>query len=452
MLEVLKQKRHAIRTSTLKRFVAGQANRHEGQEIVRHLVDGCEACRRWIRNNAWGPTGERPEPPPGAYDRAFAAAEAVARAEAERRSLEVRELLAELAALPTEEREARIGNSRRFGSTALAAVLVARSHEARYRDADAMLADARLAVAAAEAAAAVARAEELLEVKDCLAKAWGQLANVHRLRGSLLDAEDAFAVAFHHLEEGTGELGLRAELYGRLASLRRARRQFYESIELLRRAIAIHRRLDDPSGEAAARIKLGISYIYAGDAQAAVGLLTRCLEELDPRHHLDLVRAASQNLVVCYLDLGQPARAHALWVETEPLFAGCDDELELLRRAWRRGTIDGELGRLDIAEACLLAVREGFLGHGLAMESAIASLHLAAVYLRQRRVADVVRTIGEIIPIFQSFGWEQEILASLTQLAGVAHDVRAALELLKHISRSVERGADSLASAGLPHD
>jgi tetratricopeptide (TPR) repeat protein len=444
--------RHIVSVAALQRFAAGAAKPRERRWIVRHLLTGCGPCGEWLRVHAWGLTGEREPPPTGAYDTAFAVAERTALVEAERCTTEVRKLLADIDATLAEERELRVRNQRPFASTRFAAALIERSHQARWRDPAAMLADAQLAVAAAEAALAIGRGEELESLNDCLARTWGQLANAHRLRGSLLDAEDAFAVAFHHLEDGTGELGLRALLYRQLASLRRARRQHLEAIELFRRAIATYRRLDDRAGEASALINLGISYIYAGEPRAAVAPLTRCIEELDPRLHVDLVRAASTNLVRCYLDLGEPARAHALWAETEPLFSGCDDELLLLRRSWHRGLIDRELGHLGVAESRLWEVREGFLRHELTMESAIASLHLAAIYLRQHRVADVVRTIGEIIPIFQSLGWEQEILASLTQLAGVAHDVRAALELLQHISRSVEHGADNLASATLPHD
>jgi len=57
-----------------------------------------------------------------------------------------------------------------------------------------------------------------------------------------------------------------------------------------------------------------------------------------------------------------------------------------------------------------------------------------------------------VIPIFQSLGWEQELLASLTQLAGVAHDLRTALDLLGRIARAVEHGGHALTSAGLPQD
>jgi tetratricopeptide (TPR) repeat protein len=392
----------------------------------------------------------RPEPCPSADDRPSAAAEAVAGTESQRHSEQV--LLADLDGMPPEEREFRVRNQRRFASKELAAALVERSHQARWRDAGAMLADARLAVAASEAAAATGREEEVKSLADCQARAWGQLANAHRVRGSLLEAEHAFAVTFRHLDEGTGDLGLRALLYQLLASLRRDRRQFHESAELFQRAIVLYRQLGDAIGEASALITLGITYIYAGDPESAVGSLTRCLKELDPQRHPYLMRAASHNLVRCYLDLGDPARAQALWAETESLFATCDDELALLRRKWHRGLIDRELGWLDLAESRLWEVREGFLRQGLPMESAIASLHLASVYLRQRRASDAVHTVGEIIPIFQSLGWDQELLASLTQLAEVAHDTRAALELLQQILRAVDRGADSRASSVPSHD
>ncbi len=438
--------------AALARFAGGEAKAAERRRIIRHLLAGCGPCRTWLREHVWGPEVHGVEPPGDGYDGAFAAAEAAAREEAGRRRMEVQKLLSEIDGFPPDERELKVRNLRRFGSTALAAALIERSDAARWNDPEAMLADARLAVAAAEAAAGVAGLDEAREMHDCQARAWGQLANALRLRAALLESEDAFAVALHHLDEGTGQAALRGLLYRHLAALRCARRQFQESIELLRRAIAIYRGLGDVGGEAAARISLGIASIYSGDPAAAVEPFTRCLAELDPRRHVDLVRAASLNLVRCYLDLGDPARADAQWAQGEPLFAGCGDQLALLRRAWHRGLIDYELGELAAAEACLQKVRDGFLGHGLLMESALASLHLTAIYVRHGRVSEVVQTIGEIIPIFRSLGWEQELLASLTRLAGVAHDLGTALDLLQRISRAVEQGSWELASAALPHD
>lgn len=364
-------------------------------------------------------------------------------------------LVARLDTLPASEREERVRNDAAFASTDLSAAFVERSHQARWRDAEEMLANARLAVAAAEAAAAraggIGRKQDA-QLNDCLARAWSQLGTAHRVRSEPLEAEDAFAVACHHLEEGSGDHALRARLYRQLASLRRLRRQFQEAFELLQRAAAIYRELGDRVEEAATLITQSIIQIAAGDPEGAVLSLRPCLEVLDPAEHLDLAQAATINLARCYIDLGQPERADAIWREGAPLFAASDDALALLRWRWTRGMIDRELGGLAAAEESLQAVREGFLARGLAMESAVASLDLATVRLGLGNVAAAVRLVGDALPIFQSLGWGRELLASLAQLARIAQDGHAALELLREASRRAAASSEAGAPALLPQD
>ncbi|HVF61882.1 MAG TPA: tetratricopeptide repeat protein [Thermoanaerobaculia bacterium] len=444
---------HGLTPTVLKRFAAGRTTPEQRRKVLRHLVDECEVCRTWFRRHVWGFAAEAPAE--NAYDRAFARAEAAALRELARRHGQHQALAEQVDALPAPEREEQVRNDPAFASTDLSTAFVERSHQARWRDADEMLAYARLAVAAAEAAAARAGGigrERQAQLNDYLARAWSQLGTAHRVRSEPLEAEDAFAVACHHLDEGSGDHVLRARLYRQLASLRRLRRQFQEAFELLQRAAVIYRDLGDPVEEAATLITQSIIQIAAGDPEGAVRSLRPCLEVLDPAQHLDLMQAATINLVRCYTDLGQPERADALWREGAPLFAVSDDALALLRWRWTRGLIDRELGKLAAAEAHLQAVREGFLARGLAMESAVISLDLATVYLGLGNVAGAARLVSEAIPIFQSLGWGRELLASLSQLARIAQDGHAALELLREASRRAAAGPEAAVPAFAPQD
>lgn len=371
------------------------------------------------------------------------------------RKQRLRALVAQLDALPGGEREERVRNDAAFASTDLANAFVERSHELRFREPEEMLANARLAVAAAEAAAARALGSsgaETAAVNDCLARAWAQLGNAHRVRSEPLEAEDAFAVACHHLEGGSGDHVLRATLYRQLASLRRVRCQFHEAFELLQRAGAIYRQLGDRVEEATTLITQSVIQLACGDADGAIQSLRPCLDSLDPAANGELLRAAINNLVQCSIELGRPEEADALWLEKAPLFTDCEDVLVVLRWRWHRGLIDRELGRLQAAEACLSKVREGFLERGLAMETAVISLDLAAVHLGRGDVAGAVRLVSDAIPIFQSIGWGRELLASLAQLARIAQDGHAALELLREASRRAAAGPEAAAPAFVPQD
>jgi tetratricopeptide (TPR) repeat protein len=433
-------------------YCEGIASAEERARVEAHLRE-CDLCRRRHERLARQVEVARglPEALLGEA-RGGAEAEAARRAlagrlrraeevrvEAEEGGVDVRQLLAEIDAMPPEERELRVANQARYASTALAAALIERSLAENARDIDATLAYAKLGVAAALAAAA---SRDSPSSNDCLARCWAQLANAERQRGNIAEAGRVLTTAFSFLERGTGDLALRALLERLRGSLTRARRLYDEAADEFRSAIAICRQIGDVESEASALINLAITYIYAGEAEAAIAPLQRCQEIVDLQQHPRLRWAANIALVRCYLDLAEPRRAHALWHESESLFADCQDELILLRRQWLLGWSERELGELQAAEIRLREVRDGFVQHGLRMESALVSLDLASIYLRQRRPADVVRTVREIIPICQSLGWNQELLASLRQLAAAARDMAAGLRLVKQISQTVERGLD----------
>jgi predicted anti-sigma-YlaC factor YlaD len=54
-----------IPQGTLERFIKGKATRREGQEVVMHLLQGCEACRALASEVC------RPAISENAYDEAF---------------------------------------------------------------------------------------------------------------------------------------------------------------------------------------------------------------------------------------------------------------------------------------------------------------------------------------------------------------------------------------------
>ncbi len=428
---------HPLTPDLLERLASRLASPEERQAVARHLLAGCESCRTLLRLNVWGFTGEREQAPEGAFDAALARAARDAIEEAERRSPNVLRLLSELDALPPERRELKVRNARPFASLPLVSALVERSHAARYSDTAQMVLDARLAVAAAEAAGLREGGQNEL-VSDHLARAWGQLGNALRVRSEVPKAEEAFARSLRHLDEGTGDPGLRAGVYEHLSSLRLARRQFAEGLQLLEDAIQIYRDLGDRSGEATVLLRLAIMRFTAGQPAQAIEPLNQSIRMLNRRQHRDLIRAGYHQLMRCFLELGRPVSAHTLWVDVEQLIKGCKGELEQLRWDWLRALIDRDMGLLDAAETRLGRVREGFLLHDLAIEAAVISLDLAEVYVRLKRVPDVVRTVSEAIPIFRSLGITRELLAALAQLTSIARDGGAALGLLRQVREQLQ--------------
>ncbi len=416
---------HEVARETLARFAAGQATAGERRVVLGHLLAACPVCQSFLR----------PAPVPVAsYDGAFAKAEARVLKLLAQEGTE--HLLRELEAIPAAQRELRVRNSCRFASVELAELLAERSIADARNDARAAWFAARAAVAAAE------RAADLLPKSweaayDALARAWSALGNAHRLRSEIPEAEQAFRVALGYLNRGSRSPAPRAWYCRVLSSLRLFRREFAEARALALEAAAAYRGLGDIAGEAAAQIIVGIVSAYAGNPEAAlepldrgIALAKRCSDE-------HLCRAAINSLVRCYIDLGRLREAHAMFLATGTLFELCDEGIVALKWRWTGALIERDLGMLEPAASRLVEVRHGLFERGLRAEIAHVSLDLISVYVRMGNSAGVMRTVGETIPIYQAVGATRELLATLIELAQIAHEQERALAVLAVTSEQI---------------
>ena len=416
---------HEVARETVERFAAGQASAAERSLVLRHLLSGCTACRAPLL------------PPPlplEAYDAAFDRAETallkvVAKERAER-------LLQELEGHPAEQRELRVRNARRFTTIELAELLAQRSvAEAANGPRGAWLA-ARAAVAAAEGAARAPSASPEA-AHDALARAWSALGNAHRLRSEVPEAEAAFEVALGFLRRGSGAPASRAWYCRLLASLRLFRRELAAARALASEAAALYNRLNDPAGEAAAQILIGVVAIHAGSPgegfaplESGMALAKSCGDER-------LWRLAIINLLHCHIDLGQSREAHALFLAAGMLFELCEEGIVTLKWRWTGARIERDLGLLESAAARLVEVREGLLERDLRVEVADVSLDLIGVYLRLGDGVGVLRTVGETLPIYAAVGATRELLATLIELTKMAHQQEKALAALATAARQI---------------
>jgi tetratricopeptide (TPR) repeat protein len=446
---------HEVPRNTLERFAAGDASEVEREQVLRHLLAGCEPCRGALRALGWhgamtelrrthrnvAPIGR----PAGSYDEAFAAATRTAMAALDRMHVPAQRLLAELDAISPEQRELAVRNRARFAVGELALALVDRSYELRFSDHTGMQHYARLAVAAAEAARPETAGGRSL-LSDCRARAWAQLGNAARIRAELIESERCFETALRHLEAGSGEPEPRAWVLFLLASLRITQRAFVEAVETLTEVGQIYRRLRDRSAEAGALIKLGHAWICATEPERAIPPLQRAIGLLHPSEKT-LLLVATIDLVLCYIDIGHPQEAYDTAAMGDEHFETCSDELLRLRWLWQRGKVDRERGDLLAGEQRLARVHRGFLDANLPEQVAEISLDLAMLYARQGRRADFLRSVGEAAAIFLSLGARRELLASLGQLAGMLHQGEAAVDLLRQLVSQFRGGLPRAESA-----
>ncbi|MGH9361917.1 MAG: hypothetical protein ACRD2T_08365 [Thermoanaerobaculia bacterium] len=319
----------------------------------------------------------------------------------------------------------------------LVATLVERSHALRYQDPEGMLREAHLAVSVAEA---IRPTSAPALVHDARALAWGHLANAHRLRSELPEARKAFGKAFSELERGSGDPALRARLSRLLATFCYKTWELGKATALLTEAVAISRRLRDRPEEAMALMQLGVVAIISGNPEAALVPLRLSFRMLNRPQDEVLRRAALQNLVRCWIDLGRPDRAYTLCADAEPLVARCTDTSLMLLWEWHRGLIDRDLGLLDAAETRLRRAREGYVQLNLSQDVAVLSLDLASVYLRAGKVPHALQALSDAIPIFQALGIHRSLLAAFLQLRRIARQTDRALALLQKITAQVRDG------------
>src|SRR5947199_2787062 len=415
--------------------------------ITRHLLADCPECRRSLAAGDWEayrldrllglPRGVAAETGRD-YGPAFAAAErslAAFLAPEPPPEEPAESLLAELAGADDEEQLRRVAEDRSYAAPAVVRALIERSHALRYEDPQRMLGFAQLARLAAEATDAAA-AGSPARLSDLRARGWMQYGNSLRVCGRLQEADEALATAQRLAQAGTRDPLLRARLLEQTASLRNLQGRFPNAAELAEEAGRIYRELGERHGEGSTMVQRAITLLHAGETESAVRLLNRAIPKIDPEENPHLLLAACHNLIRCYLDLGQPEQALSLYFEARELYREFDDAVIRLKSGWQEGQLLRDLGHLRAAEATLLEARQGFLECGLAVDSVLVSLDLAAVYVKMHRFQEMRNTVAEAEPIIRALGVSRVAFGYSLQLQE-ADQEHTALELIQALSRTL---------------
>lgn len=411
--------------------------------LVLHLLE-CPRCSRqgWSRLTP-RPVRRRPGEPhpagpePGLYEQAFARmSERVGRAvgQIEEGRRQAAPLVAELLALPADERQAALAADSRFRSFFVAFRLLERSWP--MEDAAASEALSRLAAAIAEdldGTGPAAGVEEGLAIGS-----WCAVAEACRRLGRLEAAEEAFVRAAPHLEKSADPTD-NAEYCGWLAQLRRDQRRSDEAMALLERAATLFGQAGQLRDQAMVLADLAAVHLDEEDVDGAVVVLDRLLAlgpaAVDP----GLAAGPAGGLAGCLAALGdalQGRRILAALAERPARRRSAVDRAVLART---EGLIAAFARQEHQAEVLLREAWNAFHRCGAAGYALLVGLDLAALYLRQGRASNLRALAGEIRIAFQSRNLAEGVRAALDDLIGILEEGTSRPEHLAGIARYVAR-------------
>ena len=421
--------------ATLLQLGRVELPRSEVRALIRHLLRGCSTCAEAaaaLFPPAAAPGARRPRM--ADYDDVFVRAERAVMA----RQLEIAEeqaaageLLDGLAAHPFERQRMLVGQSARYRTWSFCARLIEAAQEAGFHDAARAVELAELAVTATAKLDAAAYGAE--RTHDLMARAWTALGTARRIRSHFRDATAAFLRAERLLRQGTGDPVEKATLLLSKASLLGDQRRFAEAFRLLDRGAALARRAGDRHLEGKGLIGKGVFLGHSGDAAGAIETLRRGLELSDPATEFRLVVAGHHNLIHYLVESGRLEEATAAFESARPLYDRFEDRLGRLRVGWLEAKLARGAGRLEEAEAGLLAVREQMLARDLGYDVGLVSLDLIEVYLKQGRTGEVRHMAEEILPLFAARDVQREALVALTVLQRAAVRERVTVGLVREV-------------------
>jgi transcriptional regulator with XRE-family HTH domain len=338
-----------------------------------------------------------------------------------------------------EDRGTLVADFPEFRSSALAARVCAASLRAAPRD-------AREALEVAELALSIAG--RLPDEEGLRSRAqgycWAHVGNARRVGNDFDGADEAFTRTWDLWRAGAkadDELFPEWRLLSLEASLRRAQRRLPRALELLNLARAVC--AEGPDAIARILVQKETVLDLMGDIQGALAVLAEAAPLIEATGDSDLLLRSRFNMAVDLCHLERYAEAAALLPRVRELAIEQANELDLLRLVWLEARIDAGQGRAAAAQAGLEQVRRKFADLEMPYDAALASLDLAALWLKAGRTAEVKELAIEMEAIFQAKNIQREALAALILFWEAAKQEAATVELVWQVIAEIEKAKRS---------
>ncbi len=180
-----------------------------------------------------------------------------------------------------------------------------------------------------------------------------------------------------------------------------------------------------------------------GNVEQSIGVLDRAARLIDTVREPYLEFLLQWKKFLYLVELGRNEEASNLLSKVRDLARTHAPRLERLRLLWAEGLLMKNLGNLELAEAALMQVREGYLAAGIASDVALVSLDLASLYLEVGRNEEVRRLAIETVPLFASRGVHREVLTAWSLFQKAAEQDVATLQLLSEVATQIRRTTES---------
>jgi tetratricopeptide (TPR) repeat protein len=315
-------------------------------------------------------------------------------------------LFVQLAGQSAERQNLLVHNSGRFHTWGLFELLVNRSQEQIFGEPQESERLARLALKIS------AQLDPLQyggpQIQDLRARAWGYIANSFRLRFDLRRSREAFEVASFHLRMGTGDSFERAMILNLNASLLKDQRRFDDALRIMRRVALIFRELADPDKLASALVSIGSLHFSLGDPRESIRLLSEADALLDPRESSRLLLSIRHNQVDSLITAGCLLEARHLLGKSRELYRQFTDPSVENRHRWVRAKLASASKSFVEAEKLFKESNQGFVAADRPYDSALVSLDLASLYMKQGRKEEATRLKAKVRPILSSQGIEAD--------------------------------------------
>ena len=416
----------------LHNFLRGKLDAKENRQVVRHLLSGCEPCRRLARKLWQG------EPVPAEIDLAAIARKVWQRGRAfDREKEEAPALVAELEKLSPARQRLVVENSQRFQTRGVCELLTDRARDACVSDVQVALEKALTATALAGRLSAGRYGTGA--VHDAQAWAWGVLGEVQRGASKLQESEASFNRAEELLESGSGDLIVIGRVRYLKAFLRHAQGRFEDALELFRSAAREFRAAGDTHLEGSTLVDRGRTLRQVGDLEGAVRAVRAGLEMIDPARSPRMELVAKHNLALFLQELGRAEEALGLVGELLTLHTQLGGEVDQLRLRWLEGKLANLKGDLDRAQDAFEEVRAGLESRSMPYDQALVSLDLAGVYLVRERFGEVLELAGDMLAVFRALEIDREAIAALFFLQEAVRARSVSLALLGELGTYLKR-------------